>query len=103
MSITIHLRPETERRLAERAHRAGLTLDELVRQIVEREGADGDRATAGAADAGPRSVPSFEEMTGPVARAVEATGMTEEGLGNFFEGVLMDVRAEKRARQGRTE
>jgi hypothetical protein len=89
VSVIIHLRPEMERRLAERAARAGLTLEEYLRELVERAGAEGDAAA-----------PSFEEMTQPLARAVEATGITEDELGGFFEDVLKEVREERRAKRG---
>ncbi|HXG10975.1 MAG TPA: hypothetical protein VNK04_14540 [Gemmataceae bacterium] len=89
MSVILHLRPETERRLAARAAQVGLTLEQYLEQLLEREGADGAVPA-----------PTFEEMTGPFAQAVAATGMSEEELGAFFEEVVKEVRAERRARKG---
>jgi hypothetical protein len=93
MTVTIHLRPETERQLSCEAARAGLTLAQYVQQLVEREAGKG-------ANGAVTSGPSFEEMTGPFAKAVEATGMTEDELGDFFQRVVEEVRAERRARKG---
>ncbi len=87
MSVTIHLRPEVERRLAERAAQAGLTLEELIGQLAEREGANGSPA------------PTFEEMTAPFAEAVRATGISDEECEQFFEEVVKEVRAERRAKR----
>lgn len=99
MSITISLRPEIERRLAARAAQAGLTLEEFLQQLAERASVEAG-AAAETANGAARPAPSFEEMTGPVAQAVEATGMTEDELGDFFADVRKEVRAAKRARQG---
>jgi len=89
MSVTIHLRPEVERRLAERAAEAGLTLEDFLQQLAEREGANGS----------PRPVPTFEEMTTPIAEAVRVTGMTDDEVAQFFEEVVEEVRAERRAKR----
>jgi hypothetical protein len=89
MSVTIHLRPEVERRLAERAAQAGLTLEELLQQLAEREGANGS----------PSPTPTFDEMTVPFAEAVRATGMTDDEVEQFFEEVVKEVRAERRAKR----
>ena len=84
MSVTIQLRPETEQRLAARAAQAGLTLEQYLQRLVEREDADRtDRA------------PTFDEMTGPFAKAVEAAGMTDEELADFFAETVDEARAEK--------
>lgn len=96
MSITIHLRPEIERRLAERANQAGLTLEQFLHHLAERESANSEPVARGST---PRPTPSFDEMTGSFARAVEATGITEEELGDFFEETLKEVRAERRAKR----
>jgi hypothetical protein len=89
MSVTIHLRPATERQRAARAARAGLTLEQYLEQLVE-----------GAATADPNQIPTFEEMTGPFARAVEASGMSDDELGDFFTEAVKEVRAAKRAAKG---
>ena len=39
--LAMELRPELERRLSERAALAGLTLEELLQQLAEREAANG--------------------------------------------------------------
>ena len=89
MNITIHLRPATEQRLAAQAAQVGLTLGQYLEQLVE------------AADTtSPNLAPTFEEMTKPFARAVEAAGMTEDELGDFFTDAVKEVRAAKRTAKG---
>lgn len=92
MSVTLNLPPETERRLKEKAARTGLSLEVYLQQLAEREAVDGN----GAAPSGL----SFEQTTGPLAQAVEAAGLSEEEVGEFFDDVLKDVRTERRVRRG---
>ena len=91
MTITIHLPLEAERRLSERAAKAGLSVEQYVLRLVEQESANGT------GDA-PKQVSNLEAMTGPIARAAEATGMTEEELVDFVKESVKEVRAEKRAK-----
>jgi hypothetical protein len=44
-SVTLHLRPETERRLREKASRRAVTLEKYLEQLAERE-AEADAPTA---------------------------------------------------------
>ncbi len=97
MSVTINLRPEVERQLTARAAQSGLTLEEFLQQLAERAIVEDETERKNGAASAP---PSFAEMTGPFAKAAEATGMTEDELGDFFEDVRKEVRAEKRAGQG---
>ena len=53
----------------------------------------------GAADAAKPSGLSFEQMTGPLAQEVEAAGLGEEEVATFFDDVLHELRAERRAKQ----
>jgi hypothetical protein len=95
MTVTLTLTPETEQRLRERAARNGLTLEAYLQQLAERDafGVNGGQPS------GPSPVaPTFEEMTGPFARAVEAAGLSEEEVGELFERVVKQVRAERRTK-----
>jgi hypothetical protein len=89
-SITVTLPPETERKLREKAGAAGVTLEVYLRQLAEKDAGNGTPS--------PTS-PTFEEMTGPLARALGAAGMSEQELGDFFAGAVKEFRAEKQARK----
>jgi hypothetical protein len=89
-SITVTLAPETERRLRAKAGAAGVTLEAYLQHLAEKEAANG---------AVQAPAPTFEEMTGPLAQAVEATGMSEEELVDFFTEAVKEVRAEKRGKK----
>jgi predicted RNA-binding Zn ribbon-like protein len=92
-SVTIQLRPETEQKLRQRASRRGASLESYLQELAEREAAaDGTGVPAD------KHLPSFEEMTAPLAEG--ARSMSEEEVGEFFEGVVRDVRAERRAAKG---
>jgi hypothetical protein len=100
MTVTLTLTAETEQKLRERAARNGLTLETYLQQLAERDafGTDGGQPS------GPQPAgPTFEEMTGPFARAVEAAGLSEEEVGQLFEGVVKQVRAERRTKADHLE
>lgn len=80
MVIMIHLQPDTERRLSARATAAGLTVEQYVQQLVDRAG-------------------SFEQVTDPVARAIDASGMSEQEVEDFFTNAVREVRAARRYHQ----
>ena len=94
MSVVVQLRPETERRLLERAAWHGINLADFLQLLAERECDNGVPGEVG------RPAPTFEETTAPFAKAVEASGMTEEELGDFFSGVVKDLRAARRTQPG---
>lgn len=80
MSIVIDLVPDLQRRLAERAARAGVDPSEYAEMIIIREldrKAAADRALA------------------PFRAQVEASGMTDDELDAFFEDVRDEVWREK--------
>ena len=89
-TITLTLPPDTELALREKASSAGVTLEVYLRQLVEKDAAS---------ISPPRLPPTFEEMTGPLTRAVQASGMNEEELREFFTRAVRQVRAEKRAKK----
>jgi hypothetical protein len=98
MSVILTFSPETEQKLHERAAQSGQTVEGFIRQLVEREvmGVNGGQVSA--------VPPTWEQLCAPIAEAVEASGMTDDEVREFFTEVRTEVRAEKRARgaQGRT-
>lgn len=91
MTVTLNLAPETERRLKEKAARTGLTLEAYLQQLAEREALDGAGAPE---DIARHSGLSFEQMTVPLARAVDAAGMDDEEVAAFLDDVLKEVRTD---------
>ena len=91
-SVTIQLRPETEQKLRQQASLRGESLEVYLQQLIECEAtaANGTALPAG------KPLPAFEEVTAPIARAVDASGMSEEEVGEFFQVVMRDVRAGRR-------
>lgn len=95
MTITITFSEPTERTLRVKAAERGQEVGEFVRELVERQ-------VGGASSNGPvvvegRMRPTFEELTAPIADAVRSTGMSDDEIGDFFEEVVREVRAERRA------
>jgi hypothetical protein len=90
-TYSITLERETEDRLRAKAASAGLTLEDYLRLLADLDAVKGPPA---------RPRPTFEEVTAPFAKAVAASGMTEEELFEFFTKSVKEVRAEKRARNG---
>ena len=80
MTITIHLSPEQERRLSGRAAQNGQDLVGYIHRLIERD---------------LRSPTTADEALGPFRRQVEASGMTDDELDNFFEGAREEVWQEK--------
>jgi hypothetical protein len=97
-SITIQLRPETEQKLRQQASLRGESLETYLQQLIEREVATAN----GTAPPAGKTLPSFEEMTAPIARAVDANGMSEDEVSEFFKEVVQDVRAKRRARKSQS-
>jgi hypothetical protein len=81
MSVTIHLRPETERRLAEQAARQGLTLPAYLERLAEREASETNGAAAAAG--GGIGLPSDAGLA-PFRQEVAHSGMSDEELEAFF-------------------
>jgi len=91
MSITITLPPKTEEALRQRAAESGLDLDALARLLIE-QGLNGGKAVSPRRPAGA----ALDEVLAPFRQEVEESGMTDDGLRDFFTEVRDDVRAEKR-------
>jgi hypothetical protein len=95
MSITLHLAPETERVLKEKAARAGQTLESYIEGLAEREA----RGTNGVPTDARGVRTALDELLAPVRKEFEESGMTEEELTEFLTEVRDEVRREKRARK----
>jgi len=84
MSVTIDLPPELENALRQYAARSDQDVGAFVLQAVREKIA---RAR------------TFDEVCAPFARAVEATGITDEEFDRFFEEVRAEVWQEKQGKR----
>jgi hypothetical protein len=82
MTITIDLRPEQERRLAERAARAGQDIAAYVRHLIDRD----------------IDAESIDAILAPVRRDFEDSGMIDDDLANLVEEVREDIWREEHGR-----
>ena len=87
MTITIRLSDEEQRQLAERAARNGRDVADYVHLLIERD-------TQGSA--------AVDLALAPFRRQVQESGMTDDELGDFFEGVREEVWQEKHGRPSKT-
>ena len=87
MTITIRLSDEEQRQLAERAARNGRNLADYVHLLIERD-------IQGSA--------AVDLALAPFRRQVQESGMTDDELGDFFEGVREEVWQEKHGRPSKT-
>jgi hypothetical protein len=92
LHVTVTLPPETERKLRHQASLRGQTLEVYLQKLAEREAA----SVNGAPPATGRPTPTFEELTERISQAVKATGMSDGEVGDFFEEVVEERRAERR-------
>ena len=82
MTITITLRPEQEKRLAERAARAGQDVDAYVHQLIDRD----------------LDAEHLDLILAPVRRQFEESGMTDDDLAALVEEVREDIWREEHGR-----
>ena len=82
MTITIDLSPEQERRLAERAARAGQDVTGYVHHLIDRD----------------IDAESLDAILAPVRRDFEQSGMTDDDLAALVEEVREDIWREKHGR-----
>lgn len=80
MTVEITFAPEEEAKLRNRAAAAGKDVQTFVREAALEKA---DR-------------PTLDEISGPVAQDFAASGMTDDELGDFLEGVKHKMRAERR-------
>jgi hypothetical protein len=90
MSITNSLPPEMEEKLRQRAAERGQTVDGYVRQLVEREVLGTNDGRTGAAPPSAPRLPSDEALA-PFRNEVAESGMTDDELLEFFEGLREKV------------
>jgi hypothetical protein len=83
-AVTVHLPPETERTLREKATSAGVTLEVYLRKLAERD-----------ADGSPRAA-TLDEILAPVREGFAESGMTEDELTALFEEAREESWQEKR-------
>ncbi len=83
MTLRIQLPLRAENRLADKARAAGIDVAEYATQLLESEALR----------------PTLCEISGPIHEAFEASGMTEEELGDLLEVAKHEMRAERRARK----
>jgi hypothetical protein len=94
MSITISLPLEIEEKLHQRAAESGQTVDGYVRQLVEQEVLRASGGRPGGVPLIPARLPSDEALA-PFRKEVAESGMTDDELLEFFEGVREEVYGEK--------
>jgi hypothetical protein len=82
MTITINLSPEQERRLAERAARAGQEVTAYVHQLIDHD----------------IQAESLDAILAPVRRNFEQSGMTDDDLAALVEEVREDIWREEHGR-----
>ena len=86
MTIMISLNPEQERRLAERAARAGQEIAAYVHQLIDHD----------------IQAEGLDALLAPVRRNFEQSGMTDEDLAALVEDVREDIWQEKHGRPSKT-
>jgi plasmid stability protein len=84
MTITVDLPAETERKLRERAARAGQDVAALARELIQR---------------GIEEKPTLDEILAPLRREFEASGMTDDELAGLVEELREEVWQEKQGRK----
>jgi hypothetical protein len=86
MTITISLTPDQEKRLAERAARAGQEVAAYVHQLIDHD----------------IQAENLDAILAPVRRNFEQSGMTDEDLAALVEEVREDIWREKHGRPSKT-
>jgi hypothetical protein len=92
--VTVKLPPETEHKLRHKASLQGQTLEVYLQKLAER-----DAASVNGAPTGIGKAPTFEELTAPISQAVQAAGMSDEEVGEFFDEVVEERRGERRSKK----
>jgi hypothetical protein len=80
MTINIHLSPDLERQLRERAARVGCDVAALAHDLLQR---------------GLSTEPTLDEILAPFRKDVAASGMSDEELDALFEEVREEVHRER--------
>jgi hypothetical protein len=80
MTLTLTLPPEIERKLQARANATGQPVAEFVVQALEEK---------------LRGEPTADELLAPFRKQVQDSGLTDEELDSFFDGVRDEIWQEK--------
>ena len=83
MTLDIHLSPQAEKRLRERAKALGIELSEYVRTLVEAEAIQ----------------PTLDEVLAPVRGDFARSGMSEAELLQLGSDLVKKVRKERQAKR----
>lgn len=94
-TVTVQLPPDTEQTLRHRASLLGQSLEAYLQSLAEREAA----ALNGVPD-GPGPAPTFDELTGPISRAVQASGVSPDEVDDFLDEAVRERRAERHSTPG---
>lgn len=84
MTLTLELEPETEVAVRKRVGDNGSRLNQYVENLIRRDISRSE---------------SLDERLKPVRDQFEKSGMTEDELDEFMNGVLKKVRAERREKR----
>src|SRR5262245_12680839 len=95
-SVTVQLPSDTEEKLRHRARLLGQSLEAYLQGLAEREAAALNGVPGGCATA-----PTFEELTGPISRGIQAAGLSAEASADVLEETVRERRAERRSAPGR--
>lgn len=82
MTVVLDLNPKTEELLRKAVKARGVEVSGYLESLIEKDAA----------------FLSIEERLEPARKSFEESGMTEDELDEFMNGVLAKVRAEKRPR-----
>ncbi len=83
MTLSIQLPPRAENRLVDKAREAGVDVAEYATRLLESEALR----------------PTLREISGPIQEAFEASGMTDDELGDLLEKAKHEMRADRSAWQ----
>ncbi len=85
MTLTLNIPPEAEARLTEKARSAGMDVPTYAERILQTEA----------------HRPPLREISGPIATAFEASGMTEDQLADLLEDAKHQRADRNKAREAR--
>src|SRR3712207_4273962 len=97
MTITIHLSPEEERKLAEQAAQNGQDPTSYVHRLIA-EALEVEPSAANGPSVSQEARPTLAEILAPVHEDFRRSGMTEEGLDALVEEVREGIWQEKHGR-----
>jgi hypothetical protein len=80
MTVTITIPAELEAKIAERAAKKGVTLEEYAREVLERD----------------VEMPTLRDLFAPVREQIRVAGVTDEELTDQIEDAVADVRTRPR-------